>query len=51
MSGLTSRQQWTHDHIVRCTCGAWIVVTDQQLRAGQPAACSHVEPAAMETAA
>jgi len=31
MSGLTSAQQWTHDHLVRCTCGAWMVVTHQTL--------------------
>ena len=50
MSGLTSRQQWTHDHIVRCTCGAWTVVTDQQLRAGDHT-CPHISAASMEAAA
>lgn len=51
MSGLTSRQQWIHDHITRCTCGAWTVLTDKQLRDGHVAPCTHVTAAAMETAA
>lgn len=29
---LRSRQAWTLDHITRCTCGAWVVVTDRLLR-------------------
>jgi hypothetical protein len=33
MSGLTSRQQWDHDHITRCEgCGAWEIVTDIEMR-------------------
>lgn len=29
---LRSRQAWTLDHITRCSCGAWVVVTDRLLR-------------------
>lgn len=29
---LRSRQAWTLDHITRCSCGAWVVVTDKLLR-------------------
>lgn len=48
--GLTSQQAWTHDHIRRCTCGAWTVVTDREahLIAGQnyipPDVCKHLTP-------
>lgn len=44
-------QAWTHEHIVRCTCGAWLVVPDYELqaRAAEPAAarCPHVTATAM----
>jgi len=50
MNGLTSRQQWTHDHITRCSCGAWIVLTDKQLRTGDHT-CPHITATAMEAAA
>lgn len=47
--GLRSRQAWTLDHITRCSCGAWVVVTDRLLRditSGAyewPAVCRHYE--------
>lgn len=51
MNGLTSRQQWTLDHVARCTCGSWMVLTDRQLRAlaedFRPP-CPHINHAAME---
>lgn len=47
-TGLTSRQQWTAEHIDRCpTCGAWEVITDRELHSRQlgtnttPAFCKH----------
>lgn len=42
--GLTSRQAWTLAHIVRCTCGAWVLVTDRELAdetAAEPVVCRH----------
>lgn len=52
MNGLTSRQEWTHDHIVRCTCGSWMVVMDLELRALTECdihpTCPHITAAAME---
>ena len=48
MSGLTSKQQWTHDHITRCTCGTWHVITHRQLTGHTPTTCHHTNPAAME---
>ena len=54
MSGLTAQQQWTHDHLARCTCGAWIVLTEHQLTRlahDERPACTHINPAAMEAAA
>ena len=51
MKGLTSQQAWTHEHIVRCTCGAWLVVTEHELRARAAetttTTCPHINPAAM----
>lgn len=52
-SGLTSQQQWTHDHISRCTCGSWVVLTEwqrRQLADDVRPACPHINPAAMERA-
>jgi len=51
MNGLTSRQAWTHEHIARCSCGSWMVVTDRQLHALNNdihPTCPHITPAAME---
>ena len=56
MSGLTSRQQWDHDHIARCTgCGAWEIVTDIELRMRAAeqwpdpvGPCEHIEAAFTE---
>ena len=31
-TGLTSRQAYALEHIVRCTCGSWMLVTDPELR-------------------
>lgn len=54
MSGLTSRQQWTHDHIARCTCGSWVVLTDAQATRlashDEHPQCRHVTATAMEAA-
>lgn len=48
-SGLTSRQAWTLEHIVRCpACGCWMTVTDRALRDGEVPAgaiCRHFEAA------
>lgn len=30
-TGLTSRQAYALEHIVRCTCGSWMLVTDPEL--------------------
>lgn len=58
MTGLTSRQAWTHDHIHRClTCGAWEVITDAEKRMRQadlmstPDVCQHLNPEAFEETA
>lgn len=51
MNGLTSRQEWTHDHIARCTCGSWVVLTDRQTKSASPVTCTHINPAAMGGAA
>lgn len=54
MNGLTSRQEWTHEHIVRCTCGSWLVITDWQLKQladDTRPVCPHINPTAMEAAA
>jgi len=55
MSGLTSTQQWTLDHIARCTCGSWMVLTQWQrwelAHNDRQPACTHINPAAMEGAA
>ena len=32
LTGLTSRQAYALEHIVRCTCGSWMLVTDPELR-------------------
>lgn len=54
MSGLTSRQQWAHDHIARCTCGSWVVLTDEQAkrlaRYDEHPVCRHATAMAMEAA-
>ena len=50
MNGLTSQQQWTLDHITRCTCGSWMVLAHwqlAQLRDDVRPVCPHVNPAAM----
>lgn len=31
-TGLTTRQAYALEHIVRCTCGSWMLVTDPELR-------------------
>lgn len=58
MSGLTSRQQWTHDHITRCpTCGAWEVITEREAAFRQlgihevAAICKHFNPSQEESTA
>ena len=58
MSGLTSRQQWRHDHIARCTCcGSWEIVTDIELRMRaaelwpQLDHCEHLDPGLAATEA
>jgi hypothetical protein len=51
MTGLTSRQAWTLEHIARCTCGSWMVLTDRQLTATDKPACPHINPDAMRGAA
>lgn len=51
MNGLTSRQQWGLEHIVRCTCGSWLMVHDWQLHNDTPPDCPHIRAAAMEEAA
>ena len=51
MNGLTSRQAWTLEHIARCTCGSWTVITEWQLKSTTPPACTHLNPAAMEATA
>lgn len=48
--GLTSRQAWTLDHIVRCpACGAWTTLTDAELSEGAATAadpiCRHFQAA------
>jgi hypothetical protein len=59
MNGLTSRQEWTHSHIARCSCGSWVVLTDRQFRDRQLYAlaedfrfpCPHINHRAMEATA
>lgn len=55
MTGLTTTQQWTHDHITRCTCGSWLLITERQrwelAHNDQRPACPHINAAAMEGAA
>ena len=52
MNGLTSRQAWTHEHIARCTCGSWQVITHVELvrraEGFTPAPCPHIHTQAME---
>ena len=49
MSGLTTRQQWTHDHIQRCPgCGEWRLLTHRQLHGHAPAPCTHANPDALD---
>lgn len=52
MTGLTSRQQWTHERIARCTCGSWMVLTEEQrwllAELDIRPACPHINHAAME---
>ena len=49
---LRSRQAWTLDHIIRCSCGAWVVVPDEVLQAiaagtfAFPIICPHFRAAA-----
>jgi len=47
MKGLTTKQQWTHEHIARCTCGAWVVLTEREMKAlaedfERPDFCKHL---------
>jgi hypothetical protein len=55
MSGLTTQQQWTHDHIARCTCGAWMVLFERELwelvHLDRRPACRHINPSTMERVA
>lgn len=58
MSGLTSRQAWTHDHIARCpTCGAWEVITEREATFRElgihatPVICKHFNPSQEESTA
>jgi hypothetical protein len=54
MSGLTTAQQWGHDHIIRCTCGSWLMVQHwqlEELRNDIRPTCPHVRAAAMGDAA
>lgn len=51
MSGLTTIQQWRHDHIIRCTCGAWLMVSHRQLEGHAPVACPHIDPDIIEESA
>lgn len=43
--GLTSRQAWALEHIVRCSsCGSWVLVTAKELAvetAAQTTLCRH----------
>ena len=51
MNGLTSQQQWALNHITRCTCGSWLLITEHQLwelRRDRRPECPHINPAAME---
>lgn len=51
MNGLTSRQAWTHEHITRCTCGSWVVISEWeriQLADDIRPACPHITATAME---
>ncbi len=51
MSGLTSKQKWTHDHLARCTCcGSWEIVTDAEMKMRAASlmpdqtSCTHLDP-------
>jgi len=50
MSGLTTRQQWAHDHIARCPCcGSWELITETERAMRElnlnPRTCHHIETA------
>lgn len=51
-SGLTSRQEWAMNHLCRCTCGSWQIVTHVELtrraEGFPPAPCTHIRARAME---
>lgn len=58
MSGLTSRQQWAHDHLDRCPgCGAWELITETERTFrelgihARPAICKHFNPSQEESTA
>jgi hypothetical protein len=43
-AGLRSSQAWTLEHIIRCRCGLWIVVTQAQLEHLDDQVCRHLQP-------
>jgi hypothetical protein len=52
MTGLTTRQAWCLQHIARCSCGSWQVITHVELvrraEGFPPAPCPHIRTLAME---
>lgn len=58
MSGLTSRDAWTLQHITRCpSCGTWELITETERTFrelgihARPALCKHHNPSQEEDAA
>jgi len=56
VKGLTTKQQWTHEHITRCTCGAWVVLTEREMKAlaqddERPDFCKHLNTKQQRTKA